>query len=388
MDWARFESAKEYIGFSRRTSEELRRLYVLVEPHFGPIVDDFYAAIDAHPEARQVITGGAAQTERLKATLVKWLESVFQGPHDEAYLAAHARIGRAHVRIGLQQDFMFTAMNRIRSRLIELLAELGRASRLEFVTSALAVNQALDLELSIMLGTYLEDLDIKRRTAERLATIGQVAANIGHELRNPLSTIQSSLYLISQRYAALELEDATIEKHHRRICRQVELCNKTISNLLDLARERRPHRQRVAVEPLVEESIQYADLDNGVSVELELAPNLDMFVDPDAMRLVLGNLLLNAAEAMTHRGRVRISATAGSDGVELRVSDEGPGVAEQDRARVFDALFTTKPHGTGLGLALCRRIVEAHGGEIGIAPVERGACFRIWIPCPPSQDDR
>lgn len=388
MDWTRYESAKEYVGFSEQTSDELGRLHDLIAPHFGAIVDDFYAAIDAHPEARRVITGGAAQVERLKATLVRWLGSVFQGPHDAAFLAMHARIGSVHVRIGLPQDFMFTAMNRIRSRLMEILIDLGRTGAVQFLAAADAVNQALDLELAIMLGSYEEDLDIKRRSAERLATIGQLAATIGHELRNPLSTIQSSLYLTSQRFAALEVSDPVIEKHHDRICRQVELCSKTISNLLDLARERQPHRQRIALERLVEDSIQYAGLDPGIAIDLDIQRGLDVFADPDAMRLVLGNLLLNASEAMEQRGRVGIGASVMNGGVELRVSDEGPGVPKKDRIRIFDALFTTKARGTGLGLALCRRIMEAHGGEIGLVPVERGACFRIWMPGPPNQENQ
>src|SRR5437762_324093 len=103
------DSLKHYVGFTEASSASLRELHPLAQSVFVPIADDFYAAIEAHPGARAAIAGGAAQIQRLKETLVRWLDSLLLGPHDEAYYQQRARIGRVHVRIALPQAFMFTA---------------------------------------------------------------------------------------------------------------------------------------------------------------------------------------------------------------------------------------------------------------------------------------
>jgi two-component system sensor histidine kinase HydH len=185
-----FENIKLYVGFNDASSAALRELHPIAAPSFQPIVDDFYAAIEAHPGARQAITGGQAQIDRLKQTLIGWMDKMLLGPHDEEYYALRARIGRMHVRIALPQQYMFTAMDRIRVRLLDVVRNqiTGDAPKVERIATAL--NQILDLELAIMLETYREDLEAKHRNAERLATIGQFAASIGHELRNPLGVVE------------------------------------------------------------------------------------------------------------------------------------------------------------------------------------------------------
>lgn len=175
-----FESLKASVGFTEESSAALRQLHPLARPRFVLIVDDFYAAIEAHPGARAAITGGASQIERLKQTFVRWLDTMLLRPHDEAYHDVRARIERVHVRIALPQQFMFTAMNRIRVRLLEVaqreVMEPAAARRI-----CAALDQIIDPELAIMLQTYREDLVERNRNAERLATINHFAANIGHE---------------------------------------------------------------------------------------------------------------------------------------------------------------------------------------------------------------
>ena len=148
---------------------------------------------------------------------------------------------------------MFTAMNRIRVRLLDVAARTGRrrsGGRLERIATAL--NQILDLELAIMLETYREDLVDKNRNAERLATIGQFAASIGHELRNPLGVIESSLFLLRQHLGAAGVAPPHVAKHLDRIGGEVTRANKTIRDLLDLARNRPPRRHRTELRKLVE----------------------------------------------------------------------------------------------------------------------------------------
>src|SRR4029453_2033651 len=123
------------------------------------------------------------------------IDRLVLGPHDEEYYELRARIGRMHVRIALPQQYMFTAMDRIRVRLLDVVRTQITADPAKVDRIATALNQILDLELAIMLETYREDLEAKHRNAERLATIGQFAASIGHELRNPLGAVGARLSL-------------------------------------------------------------------------------------------------------------------------------------------------------------------------------------------------
>ena len=381
VDPTLFDSLKRYVGFTEASSTALRALHPAAQPKFAAIVDDFYDAIEAHPEARAAITGGAAQIERLKQTLLRWIDKMLVGPHDEAYYELRARIGRVHVRIALPQAFMFTAMNRIRVHLLDVAREALRADPPGLQRTATALNQILDLELAIMLETYREDLLVKNRSAERLATIGQFAASIGHELRNPLGVIESSLFLLRQHLGPEAAAAPNVAKHLDRIGGEVKRANKTIHDLLDLARNRPPRRHRTPLRALVEGALADAMLPAQVTVAAAVPADLAVDVDADQMRQVLINLFTNAAQAMPSGGTITAAAELLPSGTtRLRVSDDGPGVPVEARHRIFEALFTTKAKGSGLGLALCRRILEAHGGSIDLEPSERGASFVLVLP--------
>ncbi|MCB9589924.1 MAG: histidine kinase [Polyangiaceae bacterium] len=373
------ESVKQYVGFDAESAKLLRELHPLAEPHFERIVDDFYAAIQQHPDAHQAITGGNAQIQRLKRSLVRWLESVLLGPHDEDYVATHSRIGRVHVRIALPQEFMFTAMNRIRSALTHITVESFHEDHERCAHTIHAVGQVLDLELALMLDTYREDLVARMRSHERLATIGQLAASVGHELRNPLGIIESSLYLLRNRVSDLAAADPKVEKHLGRIATQVRVCNSTITQLLELARSRPPSKGWRNLRQVLDIAVEYAPLGPTASVELDVPEDLQVLVDADQLRQVLINLFHNSVQARSDV-TIQVSARAVPGGHEIDIADNGPGIPADIRSRVFDALFTTRAKGTGLGLSLCRRILEAHRGEIQLVPSEIGTIFKLWLP--------
>jgi signal transduction histidine kinase len=379
-----FEDIKRYVGFTEGSTAALRELRPLAAPEFPRIVDDFYAAILGHAAARGAITGGDAQIGRLKQTLTHWLDTMLLGPHDGAYLESRARIGRVHVLIDLPQAYMFTAMSRIRMGLMEVVQRHMAARPADLARVGDALHQILDLELAIMLETYREDLLARNSAAERLATVGQFAASIGRKLRNPLGVIESSLVLLRQHIGPASAAPG-VAKHLDRIGGEVGRSLKTIDDLLDLSREVPPSRTRSLVRPVVEAAVAASSLPPGVSVELSIPPDLVGDFDPDGIRHVIVNLLLNASQAMRDSGRVRVEGEAAGGGIRLRVRDEGPGVPAEVRHRVFEPLFTTKARGSGLGLALCRRIVEAHGGGIEIEETPGGASFAFWIPAARSE---
>ena len=374
------ENVKAYVGFDDAATASLREAHPLVAPHFGAIIDDFYATIEAHPNARAAITGGSAQIARLKQSLLSWIDELFTGPHDEAYFERRARIGRVHVQINLPQMYMFTAMDRIRLRSADALCEAPGVAPEALSRMLGALHQILDLELAIMLETYRDDLLTKNRTAERLATIGQFAAGIGHELRNPLGVVESSAYLVTRRLEQLNFADPGVTRHMEKITTEVQRSGRTISDLLELARSKPLKRRIVDCRQFVLEAVPAAHLAATVEVVVEVPPGVPLDADPDQLTRVLTNLCINASQAMSAKGHIWIDAWRERTATILRVRDDGPGIPSNLREQIFEALFTTKAKGSGLGLALCRRITEAHGGTVALEPSEQGAAFRVVVP--------
>jgi two-component system, NtrC family, sensor histidine kinase HydH len=374
------ENVNAYVGFDESATAALREAHPLVAPHFAGIIDDFYDTIEAHPDARAAITGGAAQIARLKQSLLRWIDELFKGPHDEAYFERRARIGRVHVRINLPQVYMLTAMDRIRLRSVDVLRETPGIDPEALRRMLAAVHMILDIELAIMLETYRDDLLTKNRTAERLATIGQFAASIGHELRNPLGVVESSAFLISRRLEQLHFSDPGVIRHMEKITNEVQRSGKTINDLLELAKNRPLNRQQVDTHAFVVQAIAAAHLGSSVAVSVDVPAGVPLDADPDQLTRVVTNLLINASQAMNGSGHIWIDGQREGTTTTLRIGDDGPGVPAEVRDRIFEALFTTKAKGSGLGLALCRRIVEAHGGTIVLEASERGAMFKIIVP--------
>jgi signal transduction histidine kinase len=374
------ENVKAYVGFDDAASGSLRQAHPLVAPHFGAIIDDFYDTIEGHPNARAAITGGAAQIARLKQSLLRWIDELFMGPHDEGYFERRARIGRIHVQINLPQMYMLTAMDRIRLRSADALRDAPGVDPRALREMLAALHQILDIELAIMLETYRDDLLTKNRTAERLATIGQFAAGIGHELRNPLGVVESSAFLVSRRLEQLQVSDPGVARHMEKITTEVQRSSRIISDLLELARSRPPKRRLVDCRAFVAEAVPAAHLPATVQVTIEVPEGVPIDADPDQLTRVMTNLLINASQAVGPSGHIWIDARREAAVTIIRVRDDGPGVPPNLQEQVFQALFSTKAKGSGLGLALGRRIAEAHGGTVALEPSERGAIFRISIP--------
>jgi len=374
-----FESLKIYVGFSDASSARLRAFAPTARPRIAPIIDDFYQAITEHPEAHAAIKGGEAQIARLKNTLNRWLEELLDGPHDEAYCERRSRIGRMHVQVGLPQQFMFTAMNRIRVRLLHVALESTPGGRDE---TCAAVNQILDLELAIMLHTYREDLMAHGLAVERLATIGQMATGVSQELRNPLGVIESSMFLLRKHLGAAADEE-NVRRHMDRIGAELNRSNKTIGDLLNLVQIRSPRKFPVNIGELIEHGLRNAQLPDSVTVDVHVQEGLRFDLDFGQMVQVIVHLLKNAEKAM--RGQdvatVRIDAHIEASRLLIRVTDSGPGVPTEVQQRIFEPLYSTGPKGAGLGLPLCRKIAEAHGGtlELVTAPGQTGAVFLVTI---------
>jgi signal transduction histidine kinase len=376
-----FEELKRYVRFGDEDGAALRALHLAAAPCFEAIAETFYERILTHEEARKALVGGESRVGQLKITLIDWLDTLLRGPWDEAYWRRRYQIGRVHVRIGLPQHYMFGAMNVLRE-------ELGRIAwsrfhpdpdELERVREALG--KILDLELAIMLTTYRDDLLSQAARAERLATFGQLVGSIGHDLRNPLGVIETSLYILRGRAGS----DERTTKHLDRIGEQLQVANGIITNLLDMIRNRPLQRERVVLGDVVAGAAAAVKRPEGVRLALDGVDALPPVEgDPGQLRQVFVNLLENAVYAASPQGEVTVRGTALPDGpVEVHVEDTGTGVDESILRRLFEPLISTKERGIGLGLALVKQIAERHGGAVTYSTrPQGGARFTVRLPAP------
>jgi two-component system sensor histidine kinase HydH len=220
--------------------------------------------------------------------------------------------------------------------------------------------------------------------AEQLAAVGQVAAGVAHELRNPLTSVKMLVQagLEGPEPAGLPREDLGIIEHE---VRRMEAC---IQTFLDFARPPASERRRTDLLPVVRRALTLVEgraRRQGVALAADLPPGpVELCIDPEQIQQVLLNLLLNALDALPHGGEVRLEVrgpTPASQAVTVRVRDTGPGIAARIRARLFEPFLSGKETGLGLGLSICRRLIEAHGGTIrGDNAPEKGAVFEFTLP--------
>lgn len=372
---------KAYVGFRDDHAQVLAELKPSLEPSFPAIVERFYEAILANPKALSVFTGGLPQVERQKAQLTGWLHGLFSGRYDLDYLQLRARIGRTHVRIQLEQRYVIGGMNLVRSGLHQALGPLDWAPARRPLAHD-AIDKICDIELAIMVETFAENYAMRLRDVERLATLGQLAGFVGHELRNPLAVMETSLHLLKKR---LPSGDENLTRHARRLAEQLTVCGNIISSLLDLARDKPLERGSVDVPALVSKTLESVPLPSDISLSTVFLEGLPSArVDEKQLRHVIVNLLTNAIDALSQvegAREIELAFVRESDVLLVAVDDNGPGIPEDFRARLFQPFATTRQKGLGLGLSLCRRIAEKHGGDIRAQrSIRGGARFEVRLP--------
>ncbi len=222
---------------------------------------------------------------------------------------------------------------------------------------------------------------------EHLAGVGRLAAAIAHEIRNPLAAISGSVELLAQTVN----RDGAKEAHELMaiVMREVERLNALISDLLNFARPSSPQRVQLDLGQAIAEMVQVFSHDkrfSGAHIELQAGESVMIDVDPAQLRQVVWNLVLNAAEASPPHTSIVVAITrqeeaGGKTWARLEVRDRGPGIAAENRTRIFEPFFSTKQSGTGLGLATVHRIIEHHHGRVEIeSEVGVGTTFSVMLP--------
>ena len=220
--------------------------------------------------------------------------------------------------------------------------------------------------------------------AEHLATLGELATGLAHEIRNPLAGIAGVIEIISR--------DLPVTSPARGMVKDVRLeinqINRILTDLLETARPHPPMMMRSNLNTTVEHAVMLARqqvLSQPIKIELKQAPDLgEVEHDSDQIHQVLLNLLLNAVQAIEGAGTVRVEIGSQDGCASVTVSDTGRGIPEPQLAQIFRPFYTTRGNGTGLGLSLTRRIVEEHHGRINVSSVVgKGSRFEVLLPFSP-----
>ncbi len=372
-----FEELKEYVGFDDDVGARLRECAPVARPHVSAIVDSFYTALEDNPRTRTIFEG-PEQIERLRRTLEVWLMEGLEGPWDEAYFEKRRRIGEVHVRVGLLPHFMGGAMNVIRRHLLRVVWEADGFG----IDHAEAVERLLDLELTLMTQSYWDSM-MRHKLELPLA----LASGLAHEIRNPLNSIGLNLTLLERRLS--KLEESSLVQIVDTARDEVRRMTGLTSDLMDFTKPLEVEPTWVDATSFLGELRQFEEARleaAGVEVELDVPAGAELFADSDRLRQAILNLVANAVEALEGEedaGHIMISVAEEPRMTTVSVCDDGPGIPREVAHKLFDIFFTLKASGTGLGLPIVRKIVEAHGGTIELDASRGGACFVIRLPRPP-----
>lgn len=244
-------------------------------------------------------------------------------------------------------------------------------------------------EHTVHLEELVKDRTQQLRDAERLAAIGETAGMVGHDLRNPLQTLTGEVYLAKAELEALpgSPTKANLTESIRAIAEQVTYMNKIVSDLQDFVRPITPNAEPVNLQKLLLSTLAEVDTPKNIEIDTQIDWVLpDIKADGQLLKRVFINLATNAMQAMPNGGRLTVKMQKrkianGNETMLICIEDTGIGIVEDIKPKIFKPLFTTKSKGQGFGLAVCRRVIEAHGGTISFESQQgNGTTFIIELP--------
>ncbi len=373
-----------YVQLDDSDRARLVALHDRLQPSFARIAERFYEAVWADPVAAAVLSS-PEQVERLRRTLIDWMSSGLRGPYDLAFNERRSRIGRVHVRIGLAQQYMFTAMNVVRVAYLDHIRELYPADQALDVMRA--VEKLFDVELALMLRHYQldsEDKLVKRERTiqtDRINALQTMSAGLAHEVRNPLNAAKLQLELLERRLRRKD-DDPKVLEPVELAHQEIERLTTLLNEFLEFARPPDLHLVDYDVTSVVRDVVELermiADV-RGVTLAFDDVVTIrPLAVDPGKLHQVVQNLVRNAIEAA--RSRVTIEVVRAERSVHLRISDDGPGMPDEVRSRVFEPFFSTKESGTGMGMSIVHSFVAMHEGRIEIETTSSGTTIDVAFP--------
>jgi two-component system sensor histidine kinase HydH len=229
--------------------------------------------------------------------------------------------------------------------------------------------------------TTIRQMENEVARSRHLNSIGSLAAGVAHEIRNPLSSIKGFAVYFKERLSGNREDEETADI----MIAETERLNRVISQLIEFARPLELNTEKIRFVDLVSHTIKLIAADaqqSNISIEINTAEAMPMVeVDPDKIKQVLLNILLNSLSAMKEGGKLTIGFSCGTDNLNVIISDNGTGINEADLPKIYDPYFTSKPAGTGLGLAVVQKIIEAHGGRINVeSRIGQGTKVSLSLP--------
>ncbi len=231
-----------------------------------------------------------------------------------------------------------------------------------------------------LVNTALEDMKERVRKTEGFVAVGRIAASIAHEIRNPLSSIKGFAQYFKLRFKAKK--DAAYADI---MIKEIDRLNRVITELLDYAKPTELNLKKQRLEEIVSYSLRLLESDikgKGINIKEEHEDSLpSVSIDKDQMTQAVLNILLNSIEAVDKNGEIKIDIRQIKGGLQLSIADNGKGIAKENIDKIFEPFFTTKKSGTGIGLALVKKIIDMHNGKIAIESKEgEGTKFIIGLP--------
>ncbi|MBA7615072.1 Adaptive-response sensory-kinase SasA [subsurface metagenome] len=230
----------------------------------------------------------------------------------------------------------------------------------------------------------LREVQEKLVRSERLAAIGQLAGGVGHELRNPLGAIKNAAYYVKGKVAQSELsqKEPRVMEFLAIVEDEINSSNKIINDLLGFSRVGKPSVSPAQIENVIETALSRTPIPENIKLAKKLDADLpEIEIDADQVQQVLANMIANAVEAMPEGGKLTIAARGKDECLEVEIADTGCGIPQEVVGKIFDPLFTTRAKGIGLGLALCKAIIDRHEGYIQVeSQVGKGTTFTIKLP--------
>ena len=378
----------QFLDVTEKDSLNLQGIHELAGEHADEIINKLYEHL-LRFEPLQVFFRDPKVLAHVKEYQKKYFIELTEGRTDEAYFENRLKVGDTHQRIELLPQWYLGLYSRYFQLIVEQMSKhLGSEKALEVLPS---ITKQIFLDVGLAIDAYIQGGFIDKLRAERnvsaelreelarkekLAVLGQLAGGVGHELRNPMAAMNASIYYLKM---ALENEGPKIEKHVRILEQELTNANEIITNLLDFSRVREPDRAAVSTLEIVNDVLDRHDL-RTVTVVRQLQ-DVPIFVDAGQLKQVIGNLVMNAVQAMPDGGQLTVESGGNSHDALIAVSDTGSGIKAEILQKIFQPLFTTKAKGIGLGLAVCESLVRANSGSIEVKSTPgQGTTFTLHLP--------
>jgi len=234
----------------------------------------------------------------------------------------------------------------------------------------------------------MEELFDKLLRQEKLATIGKLTGSIAHELRNPLGAVRQSVYFLRRllQQGKLEGTNPKVQEHLTLIETELETASQVIADVLELTRMKPLQACSNDLGTLLKNAVSLCLIPEEIQMTTDLDPDpFPVWADPVQFRQVLINLINNAVQAIKGKGHIRVQARIipADQRAEIEIRDTGTGIAQDALPKIFEPLYTTKASGTGLGLCVCKEIMEKHQGQISVhSQPETGTVVKLFLPQP------